>query len=221
MKRRLFIVGNGLLPFDMSERVDASDHVIRFNEPKQSIGLSGTRTDWLFVCNTGDPMRRRLRAPGYPSSPFVQNADLVFLVYHPTIVRKYFIKPNILSRLKGKRTDWTQATLDMFAEAGKTVALLPPDNYKAGCAELGLSAPLLTSVFPSTGYFGIRYTLERLPAAEWDVEIAGFSWQGWKRHAWGNEREWVAQKAKERNIRVWSGDEDDGADQKEGDGEIG
>jgi hypothetical protein len=48
-RKRLFVVGNGPLPFDMAESVDASDHVVRFNEPKASIGMSGTKTNWLFV----------------------------------------------------------------------------------------------------------------------------------------------------------------------------
>ncbi len=48
-RKKLFIVGNGVLLEDMSARVDASDAVMRFNEPKASIGMSGTKTTWLFV----------------------------------------------------------------------------------------------------------------------------------------------------------------------------
>lgn len=208
-RKRLFVVGNGRLPFDMSERVDASDHVIRFNEPKQSIGMSGSKTTWLFVANSGKPMQRRLSDPGYPASPIVQAADIVFLVYHPRILRDYFRQPNLLSRLKGRRRDWTDATLTMFGEAGKTVAILPPSFYREGCAELGLPRTMLTQVFPSTGYFGIRYALSHLPPAEWDVEIAGFSWEGWKRHAWADERAWIMRKANERSIRFWATESDE------------
>lgn len=46
-KKRAFIVGNGPLLMDMSEQVNNSDHVIRFNEPKTSIGMSGTKTTAL------------------------------------------------------------------------------------------------------------------------------------------------------------------------------
>ncbi|WP_034657825.1 hypothetical protein [Chelativorans sp. J32] len=219
-RKRLFIIGNGRVPFDMSEQVDSSDHVVRFNEPKQSIGMTGTKTTWLFVANSGKPMQRRLEDPKYPTSPIVQATDLVFLAYHPQIVRKYFKKPNFLSWLGGRRADWTKAAMAMFAEAGKAVALLPPSNYEAGCAELGLTREMMRSVFPSTGYFGIRYALERLPAEEWDVEIAGFSWEGWRRHAWGDERAWVMRKVEERNIRVWLAD-DGGANSKERDREDG
>lgn len=203
MKKRLFIVGNGPLPHDLRERVDASDHVIRFNEPKASIGMSGTRTDWLFLANTGKPMQRRLRDPDYWTSPIVTAADTVFFVYHPTIIRNYVGKPNILSRLKGRRADWTGAGIIAFGRIGKTVTILPPTYYEAASAEIGVTRERLKKIFPSTGYFGIRYALEHFPAEDWDVEICGFSWEGWKRHAWGDERAWVEKKAKERPMRIW------------------
>lgn len=103
MKKRLFIVGNGPLISDLGDRVNSSDHVIRFNEPKSSPGMSGTKTDWLFVCNTGKPMARRLKNPDYPGSPIVQAAQLVFLVSHPIAVENYGHKPRLLSRLGGRR----------------------------------------------------------------------------------------------------------------------
>ncbi|WP_245429594.1 glycosyltransferase family 29 protein [Mesorhizobium sp. DCY119] len=209
-KKKLFIVGNGPLLSDMSEQVDAADHVIRFNEPKASIGMSGTKTNWLFVCNTGKPMERRLKDPKYPTSPIVQAAEFVFLVSHPTAVQKYSLKPSLWARIKGRRAEWTWASLTMYGDAGKTVAILPPDNYEAGCLELGLDLSVLLDdrTFPTTGYFGIRYALERMPAETWDVEIAGFGWQGWKNHTWDQEREWVQRKAKERNIKIWPAGED-------------
>lgn len=203
MKKRLFVIGNGPLPHDLGERVDASDHVIRFNEPKASIGMSGTRTDWLFLANTGKPMQRRLRDPDYWTSPIVTAARKVFFVYHPTIIRNYVAKPNMLSRMKGRRADWTEAALIAFGRVGKTVVILPPTYYEDASAEIGVTKDRLTAIFPSTGYFGIRYALQRFPAQEWNVEICGFSWEGWKRHAWGDERAWVERKAEERSIRFW------------------
>lgn len=209
-KKRLFIVGNGVLLEDMSERVDASDAVMRFNEPKASIGMSGTKTKWLFVCNTGKPMKRRLDDPHYPKSPIVQAAEWVILASHPTAVEKYAPKLSLLARLKGRRAEWTWACINMFGNAGKMVAVMPVSDYEAGCRELGLEPSELLKVrtFPSTGYFGIRYALQQCPAEEWDVEIAGFSWQGWQRHAWADERSWLERKVAERNIHIWPAGDD-------------
>jgi len=209
-KKRLFVVGNGPLLSDMTERVDASDHVIRFNEPKASIGQSGSKTNWLFVANTGKPMERRLNMPGYFTSPLVQAADMVFLVSHPTTVDKYFLKPSLWARIKGRRAEFTWEAIRKFGDAGKTVAILPSTDYTAGCIELGLDPAKVHDerTFPTTGFLGMRYAFARMTAEEWDVEIAGFSWQGWQNHTWDRERQWIEAKTKERSIKIWQAGDD-------------
>ncbi|HET7411803.1 MAG TPA: hypothetical protein VFJ18_03995 [Pararhizobium sp.] len=203
-RRKLFVVGNGPLPENFAATIDAADKVVRFNEAKQPLSASGTKTDLLFLNNTGKPMQRRLNDPGYIVSPIIRSAGTIVFAYHPTTIAQYLIRPNLLSRLKGRRADWTAAALDMFGGAGKDVLILPPTFYEEGCAELGIPAHAMRKVFPSTGYFGIRYVLREFPAQEWDIDICGFSWEGWKRHAWGNERQWVETLAEERRVRVWT-----------------
>ncbi|MFB8344150.1 glycosyltransferase family 29 protein [Brucella cytisi] len=209
-RKRAFIVGNGPLLMDMSAQVDNSDHVIRFNEPKASIGMSGTKTTWLFVANSGKPMERRLKNDQYSTSCLVQEAEMVFLVSHPITIEKYSLKPSLWARMKGRRADWTWAALAMYGRVGKTVAILSPVEYEKGCEALGLNLDEIVSqrTFPSTGYLAIRYALEKLPAEIWDVEIAGFSWQGWQNHTWKQERDWLFQKAKERPIKIWPAGDD-------------
>ncbi|MEO9338054.1 hypothetical protein ABFT80_11485 [Mesorhizobium sp. SB112] len=155
-------------------------------------------------------MERRIKNPDYPGSPIVQAAELIILVSHPTAVQKYALKPSLWARIKGRRAEWTWAAIKMYGDAGKMVAILPPAYYAAGCEELGLNLSTLLDerTFPSTGYFGIRYALEHFPADEWDVEIAGFGWQGWHNHTWDPEREWVARRAGERNIKIWPAGEE-------------
>jgi len=201
--KEVFIIGNGPLPHDLSGRVDGAAHVVRFNEPKASIDWSGTRTDWLFVNNSGKPMQRRILSREYAHLPTVQAADFIFFAYHPITIRNYLIKPNFLSRLKGRRADWTLDALEMFGRVNKKVAILPPSYYEEGCDMLGIPERDRRTVFPTTGFFGIRYTLERFAGAEWDIHICGFSWEGWKRHAWNAEREWMLRQVEERNLTFW------------------
>lgn len=192
--KRLVVVGNGPVARDLSGHVDTADFVIRFNEPKASRGMTGTRTDLLFVCNTGKPMRLRLQNPHYLDLPTVRAARQVVLPYHPVVIARYFEQPNLLSRLRGKRTDLTMPTVDRLGRAGKTVSILPPQFYEDGCHELGLHGARMKSVFPSTGYFGIRYAILHFDPARWKLEICGFSWQGWASHAWADERRWVRER---------------------------
>ncbi|HHV68104.1 MAG TPA: hypothetical protein GXX48_10745, partial [Ochrobactrum intermedium] len=190
MKKTLIIVGNAPLPRDLSAEVDAADFVVRFNEPKQSIGMSGTRTDLLMLATSSKPMQRRLRDPGFVQTPTFKAAKEVMLAYHPSIIRKYHPRPNFLSRLKGRRGDWTMQTIEVVGSAGKEIRIMPPQFYLAGCKELGVTEENISKVFPSTGFFGIWYMLEKCPQESWDVKICGFTWEGWKRHTWGDERSW-------------------------------
>ena len=44
--------------------------------------------------------------------------------------------------------------------------------------------------------------LGQCPQESWDVMLCGFTWKGWKRHAWADERAWVEQKVASGRIRV-------------------
>lgn len=190
-RKTAIIIGNGKLARDLSEVVDTAQFAMRFNEPKASIGMSGSRTDILMLAASSKPMQRRLTDPNFLASATFRAAKEVVLAYHPAIIRKYHPKPNFLSRLKGRRSDWTMQTIELVGAAGKEIRVMPPQFYIDGCSELGVPECRRCEVFPSTGFFGIRYVLSILPACEWDVKLCGFSWEGWKRHAWLNERRWV------------------------------
>jgi hypothetical protein len=200
LTRKIIIIGNGPLSRDLSSVVDAADFTLRFNEPKMSIGLSGSRTDMLMLATSSKPMQRRLNDPGFLTNATFRAAREVMLAYHPSIIRTYHPKPNLLSRLKGRRSDWTARTIDLVGAAGKQVRVMPPQFYLDGCAELGIPHDRLQSVFPSTGYFGIRYILQMVASESCDVRLCGFSWEGWKRHAWADERRWVEEMVRSGRI---------------------
>ncbi len=201
-RKTMYIVGNGPLAGDLAGRIDASDFVVRFNEPKASIGLSGTRTDILFLCNAGKPMERRLASPAFLDSAIVRGAARIVLAYHPSIIRDYFPRPNLLSRVKGRRADWTMATIMALGMRGKSSLVLPRSFYVEGCDELGVPPEQRSRVFPSTGYFGIFYVLRKFDPRDWTIRLCGFNWAGWKRHSWADEREWVARKAESGVIDI-------------------
>ena len=188
------IVGNGPVAEGLAERIDASDMVIRFNEPAGAPDRIGTRTDILFVMNSGKSMQRRVSDPAYLASPAVVEARRIILPYHPSIIARYHPKPNLLSRAKGRKADWTAEAIAMFGAAGKEITVLPAEFYEACCEELEISADERTTLFPSTGLIGIRYALHELGAPPAAISLYGFSWQGWKRHAWDRERAWVETK---------------------------
>jgi hypothetical protein len=201
-RKTAVIIGNGKLSRDLSPFVDASDFTMRFNEPKMSIGWSGTRTDLLMLATSSKPMQRRLQDVAFLHSPTFQAAREIMLAYHPSIIRRFHPKPNLLSRLKGRRSDWTAMTIDIVGGLGKEIRVMPPQFYIDGCAELGIPETKMREIFPSTGFFGIRHVLQTLSEGEWDVKLCGFSWEGWRRHSWGDERRWVEDKVRSGRLGI-------------------
>ena len=193
-RKTAVIIGNGNLHRDISAIVDDAEFVMRFNEPNLSGGMGGTRTDILMLAASSKVMQRRLVDPAFLDSTVFKAVKEVMLVYHPAIIRKYHPKPNIFSRLKGRKADWSMQAIELIGSAGKEIRLMPPQFYLDGCAALGVPASRMRELFPSTGFLGICYALSNFPAEEWDVKLCGFTWEGWKRHAWQDERRWVEDK---------------------------
>ncbi|MEO5325269.1 glycosyltransferase family 29 protein [Mesorhizobium sp. CC13] len=205
-KRRLAIVGNGPVANGLARQIDSSDIVVRFNDAAYEPHRTGTRTDILFLVNSGKTMQRRVFDPGFVASPIFQNAGRIVLPYHPDVIARYHPKPNILSRAKGRKSDWTREAIAVFGRQGKEVSVLPPQFYEQCCLELGIAEGDRRRLFPSTGFIGIKYALERFQHPEWQVELFGFSWEGWKRHAWEGERTWISDKIASGNISMRVGE---------------
>ena len=197
--KRMVIVGNGPLSVDLAPLIDEADFVLRFNQPKFPVG---SRTDCLFLTNANKPMQFWLGSDDFLASPVFRRAREIVLPYHPAIIRRYFPKPNPLSLLKGRRADWTLAAIESFGAAGKDVRVLSTRFYDEGCDALSLPQAQRRTVFPSTGFFGIRFALEHFAVDAWRIELCGFTWEGWKRHAWADERRWVSERIGEGRLTV-------------------
>ncbi|NLS20156.1 hypothetical protein HGP16_26845 [Rhizobium sp. P40RR-XXII] len=193
-RKTAIIIGNGKLERDLSGIVDDAQFVMRFNEPNLAGGMSGERTDMIMLVASSKTLYRRLIDPDFLDNAALKAVKVLMLAYHPNIIRKYHPRPNIFQRLQGRRADWTMQAIERMGKAGKEIRIMPPQTYIDGCNELGISRPRMRDVFPSTGFLGICYTLANFPASEWDVKLCGFSWEGWKRHDWQNERVWVENK---------------------------
>lgn len=188
---RVVIVGNGPVEPGLAQSIDSADIVIRFNEPSNLPERIGTKTDILFLMNSGKTMQARLANPAYWQSPLVQNAKKIVLPYHPSIIQELHPKPNLLSRLKGRKADWTAETLQKIKACGKSAKVLPAEFYFETCRVLGIKEANLKSVFPSSGLLAIRYAIEEFKPHRSTIEFCGFSWEGWKRHAWTSEQDWI------------------------------
>jgi len=192
---RVAVVGNAPLETDYSAEIDACDIVIRFNAAPEYGRHAGLKTSILFLMNSGKTMQQHLNDPAFLDSALLASAEQVYLPYHPEIIRKYHPKPNLLSRLKGRRADLTWEIIQKLGERQKRITILPPQFYEENCAELGISPEQMRLLFPSTGFLGIRYALTLPSGGTGNVGVWGFGWRGWKRHSWKAERTCVERMA--------------------------
>lgn len=199
MKKTVILVGNAPLRSELSQKIDNADYVVRFNDAAHPVKLGGTKTDLLMVAATSKPMQKRLQEPHFVQSAIFKAAKEILLPYHPSIIAKYHPQPNILSRLKGRREDWTHQTIDIIG-AYKDIRIMSPQFYLQACAAINIAEKDMKKLFPSTGFLGIWHMLQTHNTEEWDILICGFTWQGWKRHAWDAERQWIEQKMKEGRL---------------------
>lgn len=185
------IVGNGPVEGKVREVIDASGVVIRFNEPTHPADVAGTRTDILFIANSGKTMQQRLAGRSFRSCPAFVAARKVVLPYHPEILARYHQRPSLLSRLKGRKLDWTTETVAMCRDAGKEIEILEPASYEACCAAIGIAHHDRRRIFPSSGILALHHVLTVLRVPGSRIHLSGFTWDGWKRHPWLEERAWA------------------------------
>lgn len=153
MKKTLVIVGNGPLTRDLSSEIDSADYVLRFNEPRESIGMSGSKTDLLMLATSSKQMQQWLKYPTFLNSAIFRNAQELLFAFHPAIIRQFHHRPNFLSRwLKGRRADWTTKAIEVLGAQGKEIRIMPPQFYLGVCEELGITADKMAELFPSTGF---------------------------------------------------------------------
>src|SRR5690606_35000052 len=167
MKKTFIIVGNGPLERDLSQEIDSADLVLRFNEPRVSIGMSGSKTDMLMLATSSKQMQQWISDPAFVNSQIVRNTPEILFAFHPSIIRRFHHHPNFLSRLKGRRADWTMQAIDYFGQAGKKIRIMPSQYYFDVCNELGITRDQMKDVFPSTGFFGIWLALRQNKTREW------------------------------------------------------
>jgi len=202
LSKTLIIVGNGPIKRDLTAQIDASDYVLRFNEPRDNQNFIGTKTNLLMLASSSKQMQRWITDPAFLETEIVRNTPEILFAFHPSIIRRFHHHPNFLSRLKGRRADWTVPAIDYFGQAGKTIRIMPSQYYFDVCNELGITRDQMKDVFPSTGFFGIWLALQQNKTREWDIKICGFGWQGWKRHNWDAERQWVEERMKEGKLSI-------------------
>ena len=202
--RTVALVGNDVPGSDAPDRsaeIDAADEVWRFNNaPGLGTGRQGTRTDLLWLVNSGGSMRERLEMADFPDHPAMQATRALAFPVHPAMLRRYHPEPGERDREAGDRNDWTGPAIERFGGLGWAITVLPATHYLAVCEALGLQETERRRSFPSTGMIAAHWLLATRPDAH--AHVHGFSWEGWTSHAWDAERRWFEGREAEGRLTI-------------------
>lgn len=200
MGRRIAIVGNGEFPPGTARLIDRSDIVIRFNDCR-SLGLGGTRTDVVAVCNTGRPGREMTEGAEWRESDGVRQAAAIWSVRDPAKFAE--MEPDIRARwpeLTDFCVDYTAAFAAIARAGGKSHVVIHREVHERLDVALEAYKPE-PYVCPSTGLVAIAHVLETVSGEDDEVAIAGFGHQGWSGHPFSAEKQLVETLAVARRLK--------------------
>lgn len=185
---RVAIVGNSALSGHQRQEIDALDYVIRFNLTPNIASDSSARTNELFLSCSSKQVGSFLSERRFLEDVAFQRAHRIVLPYHPEVIASYMLKPSWLSRLKGRKSDWTDICRLAALECNKELEIVPTQVYIDACRILGIDCSR-KEYFPSSGFIAILRALERWQSHDDSITIFGFGFFGWKKHLWAQEKE--------------------------------
>lgn len=184
--RTVAIVGNGPVESFQSGEIDAHDLVVRFNGCR-NYGVSGHRTDYLVLANTGEPARQFAFDPLGLHAQAVEAAGRILLARPPDLVASE------LRRFPDDREYWETFDQDLISRIRhKRWAYMRANVYRKSRAVLRLYGAKKADQ-PSTGILAIFHIAQQLrrrmlPSS---ITLYGFTHQGWDRHPWNAERQLI------------------------------
>jgi hypothetical protein len=190
--KSIAIVGNAEPCSALNNEINSSDHIIRFNKPPISNPGEGknTRTDTLVISNSSKQTASLMRDPNYLNGIYFSKANNIIFPYSQAIIKKYMPSPRLTSRLLGRKKDYTHLCIDKCIRNRKQYSILTDHDYLETCKAIGIGKRKLYETFPSSGIMIIHKLVTSL-AQGTPISLYGFTFQGWKKHAWCNEKKCI------------------------------
>ncbi|TQF71281.1 hypothetical protein [Pseudoalteromonas luteoviolacea] len=178
---KVLILGNGLINKDVRHQIDDFDRVVRFNFCAGLPTHLGTKCTDLWLSSRGKQAKKI--ASDFPSIDTNSLQQVVLTEPAPHRVKQNLFK---LIKRKGK-IDYSDEIISHIENKNIVTRLEEPYRRAVLADLLQLGRPEYKPVCPSSGMLAIIYFIKKYQK----VTIAGFGFQGWKRHPWGLEKKKV------------------------------
>lgn len=184
------LVGNGPVGEDAGDFIDRADYVIRFNRCAGLNGVTGSKIDRLYLCNTG---RVATRWSSQDFERIIPHAGVQVVFSYP--------RPSWLRTLAciamGKRGSVIDSS-EKLTEVLCTYGVSPQQADRHAYTELQVTLGAIMSSkalprptqlwLPSSGCIALHQTMRDPGLANHDVHLFGFGFSGANLHAWAAER---------------------------------
>lgn len=188
------IVGNGPLTEADIGSIRTFRHVVRFNLTPNIHSATEAQTTELFLSVSSKQIGHYLSKGDYAVDPAFKSAKKIIAPYSPEIIRSCMKRPNFLSQLKGRQSDWTPMCREIAKRAGKDFEEISTEDYYKSCALLGIRGTWWDFI-PSSGFLAVQRVLAKKVDRE-SIHVFGFGFKGWKHHHWKGEERQLQQAAK-------------------------
>lgn len=178
----IIILGNGPISADIAKQVDSCERVVRFNFCANMPENLGTKCTDLWLTGRGRQAAKLLTAPINPKLYNIKN--LVITDPEPVATKQLFFK---LIHRQGK-LDHGDLLQKKYSPVGQSFRLSRAYRSELLSRLLLLGEPNCKPRCASSGLLAIEYFLQHYKT----VHIAGFGFQGWKRHPWQQEKQYIA-----------------------------
>lgn len=191
--KKIFVVGNGSVKNDLSKIVDKADFVFRFNSMCNYNQNTGKKTDiWVQSSNRAlinrlieDPSQVELNTKIKIKEYLMSDIKILFTTpnYFP-IKKRFIIESERKERYESVIKFLTHYDLmcqryEMIDFPVKYLFDLNPErwNLKHKC--------------PSNGYLITRYLIDKDEYSGYEINLVGFTWEGWEGHPWEYEKKYL------------------------------
>ncbi|MEP2641982.1 hypothetical protein [Roseobacter sp.] len=184
------IVGNGPLSDKDKRCISEAAHITRFNLTPNLADVDDSRTSCLVIVNRSKQINQYFRDQVYLSHGAFQKAARIVMPYDESIIRDFFPRVTLRDRIKRRLGNWAPIVKDMAEKSGKSFGVLSREDYTGACEALGYEPKNRAGPFPSTGFLAIYKSLSDAETPK-PIDLFGFAFSGWKRHAWSLEEAFV------------------------------
>lgn len=180
------IVGNAPLSEEDKRLIATAENVVRFNLTPNLGPDEAAQTSEMFLSASSKQIGAYLTEGHYTADPAFAAAKRLVLPYAPTIIKTCMKAPNILSRMRGRRHDWTPVCENVARKSGKDLEIIPASDYWSACDRLEISG-FSRDFVPSSGFLAMQRALASRPEGQRVIHMFGFGFRGWKHHHWAHE----------------------------------